>query len=158
MISTARSRSIAVGCASIYAAESAAKADGAAVRRFIDQALGSVVDPGRRQMLVEISKLADTYAAGFDKLATLEHEATKLTTEVLDVVGAPMVMAPCFTVNVTVPVLTVEVDVTVADSATDESPYVAVAEVTVVDEVAAFTSCVIFPLLSPVPVDPPVPV
>ncbi len=72
------------------AAESAAKADGATVRRFIDQALGSVVDPGRRQMLAEISKLADTYAAGFEKLANLEHEATKLTTEVLDVAGAQL--------------------------------------------------------------------
>ena len=69
------------------ATESAAKADGATVRRFIDQALGRAVDPARRQMLTEVSKLADTYAAGFDRLTASQHETAKLETDVLDVVG-----------------------------------------------------------------------
>jgi methyl-accepting chemotaxis protein len=72
------------------ATESAARADGAIVRRFIDQALGRAVDPRRRQMLAEISKLADSYTEGFDKLAVSQHEETKLETEVLDVVGGQM--------------------------------------------------------------------
>jgi len=72
------------------ATAAAAKADGATTRGLIDKALGRAVDPGRRQMLAEISKLADTYIAGFDKLAALQQEAAKLETEVLDVVGAQL--------------------------------------------------------------------
>jgi len=47
------------------------------------------------------------------------------------------VVPPFFTVNVTVPAFTVELDVTVALSATLESPYVAVAPAALVVVVAA---------------------
>jgi hypothetical protein len=61
-------------CSHNEATAAAAKADGATTRGLMDRALRRAVDPGRRQMLAEISKLANTYIAGFNKLAALQHE------------------------------------------------------------------------------------
>ena len=67
------------------------------------------------------------------------------------VVALPIVVAPFFSVKVTVPVLTVDADVTVADKSIDESPYVADAldafvvvdafATTLIETVAGVESC-----------------
>jgi methyl-accepting chemotaxis protein len=72
------------------ATANAAIADAGVLHDLIAAGLARITDPGRRAMLEEIAKQAESYGANFAKLQTSQREEMKLETEVLDVVGVQM--------------------------------------------------------------------